>query len=109
MGQIEHDPFAAWDDGANLGVEDVGQLGDQLSVAMDDDHFVGTFKVKGETGCCWLIGHRAFSVRIVVWRGAVRKVSHTAAGLERKILRRAAGVASDADGKDATTFVEPLQ
>ena len=56
-------PLAAWDDGANLGVEDVGELGDQLSVAMDDDHFVGTFKFKGEAGRSWLIGHRAFSVR----------------------------------------------
>src|SRR5258707_11969140 len=99
MGQIEHDPFAAWDDGADLGVEDVGQLGDQLSVAMDDDHFVGTFKVKGETGRSWLIGHRAFSVRIVVWRGAVRKVSHTAAGWAGKILRRGARGGSGAEGE----------
>src|SRR3984893_4256681 len=58
IGKIEHDSFAAWDDGADFGVEDVGQLGDQLSMAMDDDHFVGTFKIKGEAGRSWFVGHR---------------------------------------------------
>jgi hypothetical protein len=86
VGEIEHDPFAAWNDGSNLGVEDVGQLRDQLSVAMDDDHFVGTFEVEGETGRGWLFGHRALSIRKTSGVGGelFERVSHTAAGLEGK-------------------------
>jgi hypothetical protein len=29
-----------------------------LSMAMDDDHFVGAFEVKGEAGRSWFVGHR---------------------------------------------------
>jgi hypothetical protein len=97
-GEIEHDSFAARDDGANLGVEDVGQLGDQLSVAMDGDHFVGTFKFEGEAGRSWFVGHR-LSLFETSSNGGERfgKVSHTAAGFERKILRRGAQGGGDAD------------
>ena len=99
VGEIEHDPFAAWDDGSNLGVEDVGQLGDQLSMAMDDDHFVSTFKFKGERGQSWLIWHRAFSIRNTSGIGGERseRVSHTAAGFEAKILRLGVRLVSDGD------------
>src|ERR1700730_15585588 len=82
--QIEHDPFAARDDGADLGVEDVGQLGDQLSMAMDDDHFVGTFKVKGEAGRSWFLGHKALYSKTLRYGGErFERVSHMTAGRSR--------------------------
>jgi hypothetical protein len=89
IGQIEHDSFAAWDDGADLGVEDVGQLGDQLPMAMDDDHFVGAFKVEGEAGRSWFVGHRLSLVPNRHWLGmGSRKFLMRQPGCRRKILGR---------------------
>jgi hypothetical protein len=77
-------------------------------MAMDDDHFVGTFKVQGEAGRSWFVGHRAFSGRVVVnWRERFGEVSHTAAlvAAENPELRHGGGcawtVSKEGNGTDA--------
>ncbi len=67
--QVQHDSFGGWDDWADLGVEDVRQLRDQLSVASHDCQVVGMFDFEGEAGRSWFVRHRALSIRkIVKWR-----------------------------------------
>ena len=84
IGQIEHDSFAAWDDGSDLGVKDVGQLGDQLSMAMDDDHFIRTFKVEGEAGRSWFVGHRLSLIP--------KRCDMAGSGSREFLIRRLAGI-----------------
>jgi hypothetical protein len=80
-----------------------------LSMAMDDDHFVGTFEVKGETGRSWFVGHEAFSVRN-------RRLAES--GSEKFLIRRLGWRGNPEESQagysrcirnDDTTFGEPLQ
>ena len=48
VGEVEDDAFGVWDEFADVGVEDVGEAGDEFTVAADDGGGALAFDVEGE-------------------------------------------------------------
>jgi hypothetical protein len=97
--QVQHDSFGGWDDGADLGVKDVGQLRDELSVASHDCQVVGMFDLKRQARRSWFVRHQALSIRNIIKMAGngFEEVSHTAARRIEKSRFREVVAGSDAD------------
>jgi hypothetical protein len=70
-----------------------------LSMAMDDDHFVGTFKVKGEAGRSWFVGHRLSLIR--------KRCDMAGRGSREFLIRRLGGVENSERLKSTMVMLEP--
>jgi hypothetical protein len=106
--QVEHDSFGAWDQWANLGVEDVGHLGDHLSVAPHDGHCVFSFYIEGQAGASWFVRHKALSRRSSVkWLGMgsreflIRQLSRQGKNLRQEVRRRLLALRRKRQRRDA--------